>query len=94
MVLSTSLVIWLPFNRLSTSTVCSNYSFGDQCEKTCNCDGNEGCDDVTGTCAQSCLSGWKGPHCDKNSHNRGNSRLVMDIMNRIWFKQAARRPFL
>lgn len=54
--------------------VCSNYSFGDQCEKTCNCDGNEGCDDVTGTCAQSCLSGWKGPHCDKNSHNRALRR--------------------
>lgn len=64
-------------------TVCSNYSFGDQCEKTCYCDGSEGCDDVTGTCAQSCLSGWKGPHCDKNSLKRGKSMLVMHIMKRI-----------
>lgn len=59
--------------RFITATVCSNYSFGDQCQKTCNCDGYEGCDDVTGTCAQSCLSGWKGPHCDKISQNRGKT---------------------
>ncbi|XP_061177471.1 low-density lipoprotein receptor-related protein 8-like [Saccostrea echinata] len=48
--------------------VCSNQSFGGQCEKTCNCKGPEGCDDINGTCADGCLSGWQGQHCTETIH--------------------------
>nr|XP_022287766.1 uncharacterized protein LOC111100323 [Crassostrea virginica] len=40
--------------------VCSKQAFGDQCQNTCNCNGTECCDDVFGTCADGCLSGWEG----------------------------------
>nr|XP_022287208.1 low-density lipoprotein receptor-related protein 1B-like isoform X2 [Crassostrea virginica] len=54
--------------------VCSKQAFGDQCQNTCNCNGTEGCDDVFGTCADGCLSGWEGGpkstlHCNALSNS-------------------------
>ena len=70
------------------STVCSKQAFGDQCQNTCNCNGTEGCDDVFGTCADGCLSGWEGGlkstlHCNALSNSSKyiltNECFVIDL---------------
>lgn len=44
--------------------VCSDQSFGVQCERTCNCKDNAPCDDITGECPNGCQKGWSNDTCD------------------------------
>ncbi|XP_050401526.2 uncharacterized protein LOC126818260 [Patella vulgata] len=50
--------------------VCSNGTFGVQCEYTCHCNGGKRCDDRTGVCPpnveRKCDFGWIGDKCDRN----------------------------
>ncbi|XP_048766872.2 low-density lipoprotein receptor-related protein 2-like isoform X2 [Ostrea edulis] len=55
---------------------CSNHSFGGQCEKTCNCQGAAGCDDVTGNCLGRCLSGLHGRDCPENVYTGPLTQLT------------------
>lgn len=44
-------------------SVCSPFTYGDQCSKDCNCEKtqSEKCDAVTGSCK--CRTGWTGDTC-------------------------------
>ncbi|XP_041372414.1 uncharacterized protein LOC121385427 [Gigantopelta aegis] len=45
--------------------VCSDYWYGDDCDKTCNCKTQtEVCDKRTGLCQSGCPVGWTGTACD------------------------------
>jgi len=43
-------------------TVCTDYWYGDVCDKSCNCK-DEPCNKTTGHCT-TCLEGWTGDACD------------------------------
>ena len=48
--------------------MCTDFRYGEECNKTCNC-GNqtEVCDKRTGRCTSGCPDGWTGAACDEST---------------------------
>ncbi|XP_041348547.1 receptor-type tyrosine-protein phosphatase epsilon-like [Gigantopelta aegis] len=57
---------------LKAAQMCTDFWYGADCVKTCNCrDQTEVCDKKTGKCT-ACLDGWNGTACDIASSDDGN----------------------
>ena len=52
------------------STECNGNSFGQDCGEECgNCDNDEQCHHINGTCLNGCKRGFQGIQCDQGNMN-------------------------